>query len=100
MVITSAVCVCLCEWCLGHCNYHPSFNEMIRSSPACSRKKIIGHMRPGSRGWNNILFHHLKNGQTIAVGYLVCYLGLCTGRMNERLKVHTRSLLCKLSLIM
>jgi hypothetical protein len=31
--------VCLCEWCLGHCNYHPSFNEMIRSSPACSRKK-------------------------------------------------------------
>jgi hypothetical protein len=33
------LCVCLCEWCLGHCNYHPSFNEMIRSSPACSRKK-------------------------------------------------------------
>jgi hypothetical protein len=42
VVITSVVCVCLCKWCLGHCNYHPSFNEMIRSSPACSRKKNTG----------------------------------------------------------
>lgn len=43
-------------------------------------------MHPGSRGWNNILFHHLKNSQTLAVGYLICYLSLYTGRMNERLK--------------
>jgi hypothetical protein len=32
--------VCVCG-VLGLCKYHPSSNEMIRSSPACSRKKRL-----------------------------------------------------------
>jgi hypothetical protein len=38
LLLVLSVCVCV-SGVLGHCNYHPSFNEMIRSSPACSRKK-------------------------------------------------------------